>query len=225
MGMSASQARFLMLTAQKNNNEFQAQRICFERLSLSQQTEQATVEYNDKINARMLLFQGHDENGKIESEIQLTYAHITEQPPNGLGMKLVSAIGGKEVVAKYPDGITEEEKGNYFVDPELLNANLLEKNLREGNYIIRKPSSETEDGYENYSIDASPFIVDAYRKMDFPQAEGEYNVKKEQFHNADKKLELKLKQLESEHKAIETEMESVKKVVDKNVETTFKTFG
>ena len=38
MGMSASQARFLILTAQKSNNEYQAQRITHERLMLAQET-------------------------------------------------------------------------------------------------------------------------------------------------------------------------------------------
>ena len=41
----------------------------------------------------------------------------------------------------------------------------------------------------------------------------------------DKNLELKLKALDTEQDAISNEMDAVKKVVDKNVEATFKTFG
>ena len=36
---------------------------------------------------------------------------------------------------------------------------------------------------------------------------------------------LKLKQLDTEHNALQTEMDAVKKVCDKNVEDTFKTFS
>ena len=41
----------------------------------------------------------------------------------------------------------------------------------------------------------------------------------------DAMLEMRLKQVETEHTALETEMDSVQKVVDDNVEGSFKTFG
>jgi hypothetical protein len=41
----------------------------------------------------------------------------------------------------------------------------------------------------------------------------------------DRELELRLKQLDTEQEALQTEMDSVKKVIDKNIETTFKTFS
>ena len=41
----------------------------------------------------------------------------------------------------------------------------------------------------------------------------------------DKNLELKLKQLDTEENAISTEMDAVKKVISKNVESSFKTFN
>ena len=41
----------------------------------------------------------------------------------------------------------------------------------------------------------------------------------------DKELELELQQIQSEHNAIETEIDSVKKVIEKNVDKSFKTFG
>ena len=41
----------------------------------------------------------------------------------------------------------------------------------------------------------------------------------------DKDLELRLKQLDTEQNAIQTEMDAVTKVIEKNTESTFKTFG
>ena len=41
----------------------------------------------------------------------------------------------------------------------------------------------------------------------------------------DLQLELRLKQLDTEQSALSTEMEAVKKVVDDNVESSFKTFN
>lgn len=41
----------------------------------------------------------------------------------------------------------------------------------------------------------------------------------------DKALELQLKRVDTQHKALETEVGAVKKVIDKNIEGSFKTFG
>ena len=53
----------------------------------------------------------------------------------------------------------------------------------------------------------------------------EINAKTEEIHQADKKLELQLKQLDTEQEAIQTEYEAVQKVINKNIENTFKSFA
>ena len=50
------------------------------------------------------------------------------------------------------------------------------------------------------------------------------NAKTEKIQEQDRTLELRLKQLDTEQEALQTEMEAVKKVIDKNIESTFKTF-
>ena len=49
--------------------------------------------------------------------------------------------------------------------------------------------------------------------------------KKKVIISEDKNLELRLKQLDTEQDAISTEMDAVQKVIEKNTESTFKTFG
>lgn len=51
------------------------------------------------------------------------------------------------------------------------------------------------------------------------------NAKTETIQQQDRTLELRLKQLDTEQNALQTEMEAVKKVISKNVEMTFKTFS
>ena len=51
------------------------------------------------------------------------------------------------------------------------------------------------------------------------------NAKIEIVQSEDKNLELRLKQLDTEQDAISTDMDSVSKVIEKNVESSFKTFG
>ena len=64
-----------------------------------------------------------------------------------------------------------------------------------------------------------------YDKYQYDQSIQEINAKIEIIQAEDKNLELRLKQLDTEQKAIQSEKEAVEKVVQKNVESTFKTFG
>ena len=64
-----------------------------------------------------------------------------------------------------------------------------------------------------------------YNKAQYDQKVQEVNSKIEIIQVQDKNLELKLKQLDTEQNAISTEMDAVKKVISKNVESSFKTFN
>ncbi len=64
-----------------------------------------------------------------------------------------------------------------------------------------------------------------YNKYQYDQSIQEINSKIEIIQSEDKNLELRLKQLDTEQKAISTEMDAVQKVIEKNTESTFKTFG
>lgn len=47
----------------------------------------------------------------------------------------------------------------------------------------------------------------------------------ENYHDQDRVLEINLKNLDSQQQAVQTEIEAVQKVIDKNIEQTFKTFA
>ncbi|MCR5265154.1 MAG: hypothetical protein K6E29_01000 [Cyanobacteria bacterium RUI128] len=65
-----------------------------------------------------------------------------------------------------------------------------------------------------------------YYKMEkYDKAIRDINAKTELIQAQDRTLELRLKKLDTEQNALQTEMEAVKKVVSKNVETSFKTFS
>lgn len=64
-----------------------------------------------------------------------------------------------------------------------------------------------------------------YDKNKYDQAIDDINSKIEIIQIQDKNLELRLKQLDTEQKAISQEMDAVQKVIEKNTEKTFGTFG
>lgn len=64
-----------------------------------------------------------------------------------------------------------------------------------------------------------------YQQQLYQQQVTNINAKTSIIQQQDKTLELQLAQLDTEQKALSTEMDSVKKVIDKNIEQTFKTFS
>ena len=64
-----------------------------------------------------------------------------------------------------------------------------------------------------------------YDTQQYEKKNADINAKTSIIQQQDRTLELRLKQLDTEHSALQTEMEAVKKVMDKNVEDTFKTFN
>ena len=64
-----------------------------------------------------------------------------------------------------------------------------------------------------------------YDKAIYDQSIDEINAKIEIIQAEDKNLELRLKQLDTEHNAVQNEKDAVSKVIEKSVESGFKTFG
>ncbi len=104
----------------------------------------------------------------------------------------------------------------------------------DGNQVIKTDSEGNELGYE-YPLETTTSSDDAaykdalnqynYDKALYDQEIQAINSKIEIIQSQDKDLELRLKQLDTEENAISTEMEAVKKVISKNVESSFKTFN
>jgi len=61
--------------------------------------------------------------------------------------------------------------------------------------------------------------------FEMARAEAEYETAMNEIQNKDKRFDLELQTIDTEHKAIQTEIDSVNKVMDKNIERTFKIFG
>ncbi len=86
------------------------------------------------------------------------------------------------------------------------------------NYDLSVAREYDEQGYndamQQYNID----------KANYEKEVADINAKTEELQETDRTLELRLKQLDTEQEALQTELDSVKKVIDKNVENVFKTF-
>ena len=95
-----------------------------------------------------------------------------------------------------------------------------EKDKESGTRYELTTTTESDDAAYNDAMNQY-----YYDKAQYDQKVQEVNAKIEIIQVQDKNLELKLKQLDTEQNAISTEMDAVKKVISKNVESSFKTFN
>lgn len=124
MGISASQARLLTITARLTSNEYESQQISNAKMRLATQSEQASSEYIAALNSKKIMFTTYDNSGTATSE-DLTpnalyqYADMKNQYAlvNASGQMLISQSDAynfeksdnlDEFLAAY--GITKEYK-------------------------------------------------------------------------------------------------------------------
>lgn len=70
MGLAASQARLLTITARKADAEFQSMALSHQKLALSRNMEKISSEYQEALNATKLVY---DYYGSGDSDMGLTY--------------------------------------------------------------------------------------------------------------------------------------------------------
>lgn len=125
-------------------------------------------------------------------------------------------------------------KGSAPVNEEIKGVKAYMEQDATGRYI----NISMEDGMGNlttYALSTSTVKDDdayndamnqyEYDKAKYDQDVQEINAKIEIIQQEDKDLEIRLKQLDTEQDAISNEMDAVTKVIEKNVESSFKTFG
>ena len=112
-------------------------------------------------------------------------------------------------------GWTENEKVD---DPEYL-----QEMLQNGAMYI---STMTDDGFYyqgNYSTNT--YIKEVTDEEGIAQAEAKYNREKEKINYKEDQLDLKMKNLDTEISALTTEYDTVKSVIQKNIEKSFKRYN
>lgn len=119
---------------------------------------------------------------------------------------------------------TEEVKGITARFEQDATGRLISVTLKPGNedQVTYAVTTNTLTDQAKYDDAMNQYEYDKYQ---YDQSIQEINAKIEIIQSEDKNLELRLKQLDTEQDAISTEMDAVQKVIEKNTESTFKTFG
>lgn len=86
-------------------------------------------------------------------------------------------------------------------------------------YTMTATTEKDEDAYDD------AYNQYEYNQYIYDQKQSEINANIKILQAQDKSLELRLSNLDTQHSAIQTELEAVKKVMSKNIENSFKTFN
>lgn len=286
MGMSASQARLLSLTARMSDLEFQAQAISNSKIRLADESKQAAEDYNRALDKTKYTAY----NAGSDSYIDASYSNITSynQTLNAddthSKYRMIVDNAGKIVMSDaeinaisnrntyrdenayldamgvdrtktdymtteaykyyhkiYEAATTRDNQGQLTkatVIPadKLTDGDYLASQIKHGNYILKEfdKNASPDDGsigdgkgsFIGVSWDSGDnSIREDDDKRQLAKAEAEYNRTMADIQAKDKRFDLQLKTIDTEHTAISAEMESVKKVIDKNIERSFKIFN
>lgn len=242
MGLSSSQGRLLLLTSRLSDIQLQETLLSQRQNQLAMDSMEAANKYNKAMNNYKITMKVPDQTDeKGYSKEPLSYeklcalGYIVVDGNNQI--YLTQSEDGKWVVPKDSDGNSLMEiEGNtatiagkqyniangndYLKDQSVLQNAIIHANL----FLIntKNPYSDAMDisdlaadtGFE-YELDTS----------DDAQAESEYEYKLAQVSRQDNMLETEIKQLETQHNAVIKEIDSVKEVINNNVERTFKLFS
>jgi len=252
MGLASSQARMLLLTAQKSDLEYRAQMINQRKLNLGMRTQELAQRYSAAMSNRRLSFAYYTQTGSGQNiKEDLSYAGLTAENNGNTGSYLVTDASGKYVCRNEADAkkafdrlskeqqITTDfktfsEQMCTYYPATTAGKSLLENNdffqdaLRNGTFFIQQLCADSVTGnnkYNNISYSAIATIYDNLYTEDDDAAQAEYEAQSTILANQDKQLDLELQQIQTKHKAIETEYDSVKKVIEKNIEVSFKIFS
>lgn len=275
MGMAASQARLLFITARLHDVELQAQQLLAAKMALATQSDVAWEKYNDALDATTLTVNSLNlENGRT-STMLATFAALTsgDNPLYGATGERYALVRDGALLLSEDDyekwesfsGTSADDFASYMLGDETDNEDLydhyydmyLQIQSCKGKVACVDKEFEYDSEWLTNMVKCGQiqiFTYDAGEKTDelhfdfdstspssdnslsythtteidaaaAKKAEAEYEHTLKQIDAKESKIDNELAKLETERNALTTMYDSVKKVIEDNVERTFGIFS
>ena len=255
MGLSSSQGRLLMLTSRLNDIELSEVMIAQRQARLAFQSEKAASEYNEKMsnykiqiklpdaksdygfskqdldfdnmsslgylvtNAERQIYLKKDENGEWIIPKDYSGQEILEIDENTGKARVVSGVdeNGKPILSE--DEYELADGTQYLSNPKKLQQSIVNGVL----FVFNTKSSVEGISLELLSGNTDmEYVLDT---SDDAEAQSKYDYETARLSRQDNQLDVEMQQLETQHNAIVKEYDSVKQVIQSNVDRTFKLFS
>lgn len=182
------------------------------------------------------------EDGTAQTETFNSSAQFITKYMNDLSADEANAMGGWDLTKlaayyneHYPNNtlnlsvtsnIDESLKGDnekYLYDEKCTDPEYLQEMLTTGQWLIQQQDSD--ESWDEITWQGSTRISEVLDTSDDAAAEAKYEAAMQELQKQDKLLELRLEQVQTEESAVETEIDSIKDVISKNIEDSFGTFA
>ncbi len=164
--------------------------------------------------------EGHVLYSYQDDNDQTSYMYVPlENVTNGVNSSYADEVTVYENSLTYLDGQTETEQqdANVILSDE---GQISKITFADGTVVTPEVVTEMDqDAYDAAMVEYE------YKKDVYEKEMNDANAKVKVIQAQDQKLEVRLKQLDTEQKALSTEIDAVKSVRDKSIEGSFKTFG
>ena len=265
MGMAASQARLMSLTARMSDLEFKAQQIQNDKIRLADLGEQASKDYSKALDKETLkVYSGLQSDG-TDRYIDASARNLTSYQAvsatdkqrfikNGSGQVLVTSAVANAYTANSGDvnafltalNLSDDGARAYYTnvfdeiqksggcqapgDDHMNSSEWLSGQIQAGNVFLYEQDTDKESTTFGQNVNITWNSGDQSLNMDgdkrdMAKVEANYDATMASIQSKDKRFDLELTSINTEHSAIQTEIDSVKKVIDKNIERSFKTFN
>ena len=244
MGLSASQARLLNLTARMHDIEYKAQNLEAQKLQMANESQQVYSEYETALNKTKIQQKDISQSGAT------FFKNVTAQTLKEAGYSFEVAVGTfkGEVYSKMGDAITRlqdsgsvsqdgtfvgtnEQVTNFINEGYIVLVKVLDKdnkrveNFTDGAKLEDIQKAEATSGTYEVNVATDTGLQEVTDEVDLKKAEAKYESDMRKINNKDAKFDTDLAALESERNAIKTEMDTLKSVAKDNVDRTYKLFS
>lgn len=245
MGLSASQARLLNLTARMHDIEYKAQNLEAQKLQMANESQQVYSEYETALNKTKIQQKGiSNESGAI------FFKNVTATELKDAGYSFEIAVGDSKgkVYKEMSDAITElktkkniadggnfigtnEQVTNFINEGYIVLVKVVDKdnkrveNFTDGDLLENIQKADATSGSYEVNVATDTGLQEVTDEVDLKKAEAKYESDMRKINNKDAKFDTDLAALESERNAIKTEMETLKSVAKDNVDRTYKLFS
>ena len=208
MGLAASQARLLSITARMTDVEYKSQQISNTKIRLADESEQVAEAYTKALNKQKLTYTNWTKEGKMET-IALNPTNVSQA-----GMTIYSRETGKALTADEVKAMKDVSSSDFY---EMIQSGQF--------YLVSNTETNDKGEPKEMSVDGTNNLSIASDTTELAKAEAEYNAKTAKINNKEKLLDNDLKALDTEHNALKTEYDSVKSLIGDNVSKSFNLFS
>lgn len=187
--------------------------------------------YNSTDNPDKIDYQ--DPNGEGLGNVQLKYEAYLKAYQDALAA--LKAFGDKKVTKSertdYYANLYNKMVDGYFTEKDetstINNPQWTQNQILNGGLVLYKCTKDSDSDkmtWKGQSWQTCTDIDEEHDKDYIAKAEVKYESEMNQINEKDKKFDRELKNIDTEHQAIQTEIDSVQKVIGKNIDRTLKPF-